>query len=73
MRVLVAEDDARIAKDIGQALDTAGYVAELESDGEEIWFRGDTENYDAVILDLGLPSMDGLSILRKWRGEGRPC
>ncbi len=71
MRVLVAEDDTRIAADIAQALEAAGYVVECESDGEEIWFKGDTEDYDAVVLDLGLPGMDGLAILRKWRAAGR--
>ncbi len=71
MRILVAEDDRRIAADVAAALDASGYVAEIEPDGENAWFRGDTENFSAVILDLGLPGMDGLAILKKWRTAGR--
>ena len=63
MRVLVVEDDPRIARDITRALEASGYVVESVSDGEEAWFRGDTEDYGAVILDLGLPKMDGLAVL----------
>ena len=62
MRILVAEDDRRIAADVATALDASGYVAEIEPNGENAWFRGDTENFSAVILDLGLPGMDGLAI-----------
>lgn len=71
MRVLLVEDDARIAGEVARALDAAGYVVERVTDGEEAWFRGDTEDYGAVILDLGLPGMDGLSVLRRWRGNDR--
>jgi two-component system OmpR family response regulator len=71
MRVLLVEDDRRIAGDIARALEAAGYVAEIVSDGEEAWFRGDTEDYGAVILDLGLPKMDGLAVLKRWRAGGR--
>ena len=71
MRILVVEDDPRIAHDVTETLSGAGYVVEHESDGEEAWFKGDTEDYGAVILDLGLPGMDGLAILKKWRGNGR--
>jgi two-component system, OmpR family, response regulator len=71
MRILVAEDDQRIAKSLGTALAAAGFVAELEADGENAWFRGDTEIFDAIILDLGLPSLDGLTILKRWRKAGR--
>ncbi len=71
MRVLLVEDDRRIASDIARALDAAGYVVESVSDGEEAWFRGDTEDYGAIILDLGLPKMDGLSVLKRWRAGGR--
>lgn len=71
MRVLVVEDDSRIARDITETLTTAGYFVEQEGDGEEAWFKGDTEDYAAAILDLGLPSMDGLAILKKWRAGGR--
>ena len=71
MRVLLVEDDRRIASDVGRALKAAGYVVETVSDGEEAWFRGDTEDYGAIILDLGLPGMDGLSVLKRWRAIGR--
>jgi DNA-binding response OmpR family regulator len=71
MRVLLVEDDRRIASDVTRALEAAGYVVETVSDGEEAWFRGDTEDYGAVILDLGLPRIDGLSMLKRWRANGR--
>ncbi|MBZ0141320.1 MAG: response regulator transcription factor [Pseudorhodoplanes sp.] len=71
MRVLVVEDDRRIAADIGRALQAAGYVVEVVGDGEEAWFRGDTEDYGAIVLDLGLPGMDGLSVLKRWRANAR--
>ena len=71
MRLLLVEDDDRIARDVTAALADAGYVVERESDGEEAWFKGDTEDYSAIVLDLGLPGMDGLSILKRWRANGR--
>jgi len=71
MRVLVVEDDRRIAADVARALEAAGYVAEVVRDGEEAWFRGDTEDYGAIVLDLGLPKMDGLGVLKRWRANGR--
>jgi DNA-binding response OmpR family regulator len=70
-RILVVEDDPRIAGDLRRALEDAGYLVEATADGEDAWFRGDTEDYAAVILDLGLPGMDGLSVLRRWREAGR--
>lgn len=71
MRLLLVEDDRRIAADVAAALKAAGYVVEVVRDGEEAWFRGDTEDYGAVVLDLGLPGMDGLAVLRRWRANGR--
>ena len=71
MRILVVEDDTRIAGDVAKALTAAGYLVETSSDGEDAWFRGDTEDYDAIVLDLGLPYMDGLAILKKWREAKR--
>jgi DNA-binding response OmpR family regulator len=71
MRILLAEDDDRIARDVGAALGAAGYVVEREADGEEVWYKGDTGEYAVVILDLGLPTMDGLSILKRWRAAKR--
>jgi DNA-binding response OmpR family regulator len=71
MRVLLVEDDRRIASDVSRALKAAGYVVETVGNGEEAWFRGDTEDYGAVVLDLGLPGMDGLAVLKRWRANGR--
>jgi len=71
MRILVVEDDIRISRDIVATLAAAGYVVETAGDGEDAWFRGDTEDYDLVVLDLGLPKMDGLAVLKRWRAAGR--
>ncbi len=71
MRILVVEDEEFIARDIGQALEAANYVVNYATDGETADFLGFTEDYDAVILDLGLPVMDGLTVLKNWRREGR--
>ncbi|MDD1525852.1 DNA-binding response regulator [Bradyrhizobium sp. WBOS7] len=71
MRLLLVEDDRRIAADVGKALRAAGYVVETVGNGEEAWFRGDTEDYGAIVLDLGLPGMDGLAVLKRWRANGR--
>jgi len=71
LRVLVAEDDRRIADSLAVALKIAGFVAELVTDGEEAWYRGDTFDFDLVILDLGLPTLDGLTVLKRWRKAGR--
>lgn len=71
MRVLLVEDDARIARDVAEHLGRAGYVVEREGDGEAGWFRGDEEDFAAAILDLGLPGMDGLTVLKRWRAAGR--
>lgn len=70
MRILVAEDEHRIAEDVRSALVAGNYVPEVVSDGEEAWFRGSTESYAAIVLDLGLPKLDGLTILKRWRQEG---
>ena len=71
MRLLLVEDDRRIAADVETALRAGGYVVETVRNGEEAWFRGDTEDYGAVVLDLGLPGMDGLAVLKRWRANGR--
>jgi len=71
LRILIVEDEEIIAADIARALGGMGYVCELAHDGEEADFRGFTEDYDAVILDLGLPRLDGLTVLRNWRRAGR--
>ena len=67
MRLLLVEDDPNLQKQIKNALDESGYTVDATSDGEEGHFLGDTEPYDAVILDLGLPKIDGLTVLEKWR------
>jgi DNA-binding response OmpR family regulator len=71
MRILVAEDEKRIAADLWHGLTHAGYVVDVAHDGEDAWFRGDSEPYDAVVLDLGLPGVDGVTVLKRWREAGR--
>ena len=71
MRLLVVEDDPDLNRQLVTALQEAGYVVDTASDGEEGHFLGDTEPYDAVVLDLGLPEMDGVTVLEKWRRNGR--
>jgi two-component system, OmpR family, response regulator len=71
VRILLIEDDARIAEMIARSLGLSGFVVEREQDGENGWFRGDTEDFDAIVLDLGLPSLDGLTILKRWRRSNR--
>ncbi len=71
MRILIVEDEPRISETIKTALTAAGYACDISGDGEDAWFRGDTEAYDLVVLDLGLPKMDGLAVLKRWRGAGR--
>ena len=71
MRVLVVEDEARLAGQIAAALGEAGYAVDRAGDGERAEFLGHTEAYDAIVLDLGLPGVDGLTILRRWREAGR--
>ena len=70
MRVLIVEDEKRIAKDIAAALERSGYVTQTVRDGEEAWFRADTDAFDALVLDLGLPKLDGLSVLKRLRESG---
>ena len=71
MRVLVVEDDKDLNRQIADALVDAGYVVDRAFDGEEGHFLGDTEPYDAVVLDIGLPQMDGISVVERWRRGGR--
>jgi two-component system OmpR family response regulator len=70
MRILIAEDEPFVASSISSSLRAVGFITDVVHDGEEAWFRGSTENYAAVILDLGLPTLDGISILKRWRSEG---
>jgi two-component system OmpR family response regulator len=71
MRILIVEDDPDLSRQLGEALQDAGYAVDVASDGEEGHFLGDTEPYDAVILDLGLPLIDGVSVLQKWRADNK--
>ncbi|MEO8484071.1 MAG: response regulator transcription factor [Acidobacteriota bacterium] len=70
MRVLVAEDEAALSQQLATALADAGYAVDCASDGGRAEFLGSTERYDAVVLDLGLPVLDGLALLRRWREAG---
>lgn len=70
MRILVVEDDAALAAQLQEALQRAGFSVDVEGDGEGAAFAGTTEQYDAAVLDLGLPLRDGLSVLRDWREAG---
>ncbi len=69
MRILVVEDETLIAGSIKTALQDAGFVPEVVTDGNTAWFQGGTEAYAAAVLDIGLPQLDGLSVLRHWRQE----
>ncbi|HWU64217.1 MAG TPA: response regulator transcription factor [Ensifer sp.] len=71
MRILLVEDDPLIARDLIAHLERAGYVVVHERDGESAWYAGDSEDFAAAVLDLGLPSMDGMTVLKRWRKAGR--
>jgi two-component system OmpR family response regulator len=71
MRILIVEDDADLNRQLVQAFKEAGYVVDSARDGEEGHFLGDTEPYDVIVLDIGLPRLDGISVLEKWRRDGR--
>ena len=70
MRVLVVEDEAALAKQLTLSLSEAGYAVDHAADGERADFLAHTEQYDAMVLDLGLPRIDGLTLLQKWRDAG---
>lgn len=71
MRILIVEDEPALAFRLQQTLEAAGFAVDTAYDGENGWHLGDTEPYDAVVLDLGLPKLDGISVLSRWREAGR--
>ncbi len=71
MRILVVEDDPHLAAQLGEALEAAGHVAVKADNGRDALYLGEEEDFDAVILDLGLPVIDGLTVLSRWRAGGR--
>lgn len=71
VRLLVVEDDRNLNRQLVESFEEAGYAVDSAADGEEGHFLGDTEPYDAVVLDIGLPLMDGITVLEKWRRAGR--
>jgi two-component system OmpR family response regulator len=71
LRILVVEDDRDLNRQLVAALMDAGYAVDSATDGEEGFFLGETEPYDVVILDIGLPKMDGISVLEQWRRAER--
>jgi two-component system, OmpR family, response regulator len=70
MRLLLVEDEPSLSRQLHETLEKAGYAVDAAADGEEGHFLGSTETYDAVILDIGLPKLDGLKVLSKWRKDG---
>ncbi len=71
MRLLIVEDEPNLLRQLRTALEGAGYAVDTATDGEDGHYLGSTEDYDAVILDLGLPEVDGLTVLDRWRKEGK--
>jgi two-component system OmpR family response regulator len=71
MRILVVEDEPTLASQLAEGIKSAGYVADVAHNGVDGHFMGETEPYDAVVLDIGLPQMDGITVLKKWRTAGR--
>jgi DNA-binding response OmpR family regulator len=71
MRALIIEDDPDIGADVARGLESAGLIVDLITNGPDAWFAGDTEDYAIVVLDLGLPGLDGLTVLKRWRAAGR--
>jgi two-component system OmpR family response regulator len=71
LRILIVEDEPTLGTQLKNTLEGAGYAVDLATDGEDGHYLGSTESYDAVILDLGLPEIDGLTVLDRWRKEGK--
>lgn len=71
MRLLLVEDDPDVGADLVEALSAAGFLVDHAVEGEDAWFKGDVEDYAVAVLDLGLPRLDGLTVLKRWRAAGR--
>jgi len=71
MRILVVEDEPTLAAQLAEGVREAGYAVDVAHNGLDAHFMGDTESFDAVVLDLGLPQMDGITALKKWRAARR--
>ena len=71
MRVLLVEDEPVLRAQLRAALESAGYAVDEADNGRDAQFQGDSDGYDAVVLDLGLPVLDGLTVLKRWREAGR--
>lgn len=70
MRILLVEDEPTLARSLQQSLQEAGYAVDHTDNGRDAWYLGGVQAYDAVVLDQGLPMLDGLSVLKRWRSEG---
>ena len=71
MRILIVEDEPTLLAQLADAVRAAGHVVDTAAQGDDAHYLGSVESFDAVVLDLGLPVMDGLSVLKRWRAEGR--
>ena len=71
MRILVVEDELTLAAQLVEGIQSVGYVVDVAHNGVDAQFMGETEPYDAIVLDIGLPQMDGITVLKKWRAAGR--
>ncbi|PLC51383.1 DNA-binding response regulator [Pollutimonas subterranea] len=71
MHILVVEDEPTLAQQVAEALTGSGYAVDIAANGQDGHYLGEAESFDAVVLDLGLPLMDGITVLRKWRNAGR--
>ncbi len=71
MKVLIIEDDHNIARQLSTHLQENGFVTHIAHEGDEGYYQGDVESYDAVLLDIGLPGMDGFNVLERWRASGK--
>ena len=71
MRILVVEDEPTLAAQLAATLQAAGYAVDTAANGRDAGYMGEVETFDAVVLDLGLPMVDGLTVLKRWRALGR--